>query len=212
LVNDSPSLASDAVGPSTPTALHRHESLHLLRHRPRVQIMHDEQPRRLVDDSGMRRGQQLRLLRRVETRLRLLQLSRNLGIIPMPPIVVDRRKTVPRVIPEHRRRIYRTQADVDPVHAMRLRRLRIAADGHLHGAPFHDIELDLYPHRGTILLNELIHRDRQHLPGPRRRDHDFCLHRLARPITGLLQQGLRLLRIVRVFLRRVAEERMPGRI
>ncbi len=54
-------------------ALHRHEALNLLRHRARVQVMHDEQPGRLIDDLAVRLGQKLRLFRRVESGLRLFQ-------------------------------------------------------------------------------------------------------------------------------------------
>ena len=35
-------------------------------HRPRIEVMTDEQPGRLIDQNGMRLGQQLRLLRHVE--------------------------------------------------------------------------------------------------------------------------------------------------
>ena len=61
---------------------------HLLRHRPRVEVVHDEQPRRLIDHLGMRFGQQPGLLRRIETRLRLLQFGGNFGVIKMAPVVI----------------------------------------------------------------------------------------------------------------------------
>src|ERR1700729_1549560 len=49
-----------------------------------------------------------------------------------------------------------------------------------------------------VLLHELVHRDRHHLAGARRRDHDLRLHGIAGAVAGVLQQRLGAFRIIRV--------------
>ena len=127
-------------------------------------------------------------------------------VAPVAPVVVGRREAIDRVVAEHRRRIGEAEADVDAVDAVRLRRGRRVADRHQHGAPFDHVEVDVHADGLEVLLHELVHRDRHHLTRSRRRDHDLRLHRLVRAVAGLLQQRLRLLRIVAVAVLRRAED------
>src|SRR5487761_1325207 len=50
------------VGEILVPALRRHKPLHLWRQGARIEVVHDEQPRRVVDNAAMRLGQQLALL------------------------------------------------------------------------------------------------------------------------------------------------------
>ena len=104
------------------------------------------------------------------------------------------------------------QAAVDSVDAQRLRCARRAAHGHQHGAPFDHLKFELDAERLERLLDQLVHRQRQHLPRACGRDHDLGLGRIFRPVAGLRQQRLRLLGIVGVLVLRIAEERAIRRI
>src|SRR5208283_4240433 len=73
-------------------ALRRLEAFDLGRHRPRVQIVHDEGPRRFVDDDGMSLSQQLDLLLGIETLLRLREQALDPRVSVMAPVNAVRRE------------------------------------------------------------------------------------------------------------------------
>src|SRR3546814_9686217 len=58
--------------------------------------------------------------------------------------------------------------------------------------PLNHLELDLDADLGQALLDELVHRQRQHLARTRRRDQDLGLDRFVGTVAGLLHQLLRL--------------------
>src|ERR1019366_10117246 len=73
--------------------------------------------------------------------------------------------------------------------AVRWRRGGRIANGHQHGAPFDDIEVDVHADSLEVLLHEFIHWDWHHRTGTRCGNHDLCLDRLIGTIAGLLSAG-----------------------
>jgi len=90
-----------------------------------------------------------------------------------------------------------------------LGRLEARAPAREQCVPLHRLQVDVDAHFLEVLLDQLVHRERQHLPRARRRDE---VHRLGGMLgaveAGLAQQILRLRRVVLVDLPGLAEPRV----
>src|SRR5712664_2898496 len=190
--------------------LRRHEALDLRRERPWVQVVDDEDPRRVVDDDLVQLRQDLALPADVERLRGLVEEPIHLGVDVRHRVQRDRHHRL-RVeeAAEGRPRLLEIERDVPGVRALVLT-LEAEPEALGQGVPLHRLQVYVDADFLQVLLHELVHGQRQHLPGPRRGDEVHGLRRLlAHPVeAGLTEELLRLRRVVLVRLLRIAEPRV----
>src|SRR5438094_10459295 len=207
---------------TSPTLLHRdgrqvhepalglHEALHLGRQRPGILVVHDEDPRRVVHDDLVQLGERLVLLADVKGALGLLDQLVGFGIDVGHRVDRDRHhRLAVEEAAEAAPRLQEVPRDVPRVEAFVVRCVEARAPAREQRVPFHRLQVDVDADILEILLEQLVHRQRQHLPRSRRRDQVHRLGGTLRAVeAGLAKQILRLGRVVLVELFRLAEPRV----
>src|SRR5687767_6971810 len=190
--------------------LRLHEPLHLRRERARIEIVGHEDPRRVVDEDLVRPRQDGVLLLQIKRPLGLLDQLVHLGVDVRHRVHRDGHDGLRVEEPaEAAPRLEEVPGDVPRVEPFVVRRLEAGAPAGQQRVPLHGLEVDVEPHVAEILLDELVHRERQHLARARGGDEVHGLRgRLAVTVARLLEQRLGLGRVVRVGLLRVAEPRV----
>src|SRR3989475_1948185 len=207
---------------TSPTLLHRdgrqvhepalglHEALHLGRQRPGILVVHDEDPRRVVHDDLVQLGQRLVLLADVKGALGLLDQLVGFGIDVGHRVDRDGHDGLAvEEASEAAPRLEKVPRDVPRVETLVVRGVEARAPAREQRVPLHRLQVDVDADVLEVLLDQLVHGQRQHLARARRRDEVHRLRgMLARVEAGLAQQLLGLGRVVAVRLLRLAEPRM----
>ena len=163
----------------------------------RVGVFHHPDQRGVIDDELVRLYDQLVLLRRLEGLLGFVDQGIDLGVGIIPPIDPDRRDLARmKEADDGVERIGGHIGDVvrrDAGHRLVLGALAPIGVERLQ---LHHLELHVDTDLLVALLQELVHGQRQHLPGAALGDHEGGLERLLGRIAGFLDQALRLGEIV----------------
>src|SRR5205823_399564 len=209
-VHTTTTLADGHRGQVYEPALRLDEALHLGRQRARVLVVHDEDPRRVVHHQLVQPGQDLVLLRDVERALRLVDQLVGFRIDVGHRVDRDRHhrlgvEEAAKAAP----RLQEIPRDVPGVESLVVRGLEAGAPAGEQRVPLHGLQVDVDADVLQVLLDQLVHRQRQHLAGARGGDQVDGLHgMLAGVEPGLLQQRLGLLGVVLVDFLGLAEPRM----
>src|ERR1700704_1713745 len=173
--------------------LRLHEALDLGRQRVRVGVVHHPDQDRVVHDRLVRLRQQLVLPGRIEGLLRIVDEGVDFRVRIPAPVDTDRRDLAG--MEETNDGVERIGGDIgDVVRRDAGHRLVLGALAPIgvERLEFHHLEVDIDADLLEALLQELVHRQRQHLPGAALGDHKGGLERLLGRIAGLLDETLRL--------------------
>ncbi len=168
--------------------------------------MHDEEPRRVVDEALVR------LLRGLGDHLRIGALGERLEglvedvVLPLLEVKAVGREVRRREVARHHAGVGRGRGDVEAHGALQVRAIRLRARLIQQHLPLDDVEFDRDAAGFLqVLLQELVHRQRQHLAGAGARDHDLEGQRVGGGVAAFGEQRLALGRIELVGVGRAAE-------
>ncbi len=144
--------------------------------------------------------------RRIKRLLGFPQIAVDLRVRVVVPVGPARRGIVGEEAAQERtRRLLRGIGEIDGADPGRGRRLRTVAVGREQGDEIYHLEFNVDADIGEVCLDELVHRQRLHLPTAAVRDQHLCLDALLPSETGFGEQALCFSRIIANIEARPAE-------